>query len=102
MGHTRRLLTIAILSLVLSSDIRAGAPEAAAAAAAVILDSLVVRVYDNAGLLGTERSRAIWRADSILSRADIDVEWVDCPARRFGARRRCAVFLRHARSWSSD
>ena len=67
---------------VLSSDIRAGTPEAAAAA--VILDSLVVRIYDNAGVLANERSRAVSHADSILSRADIDVEWVNCPARRFG------------------
>ncbi len=59
-------------------------PPAAAAAAAVILDSLVIRVYDNGGLTSAERSRAMAGADAILTRSDIDVEWLDCPARRFG------------------
>ncbi len=57
---------------------------AAAAAAAVILDSLVIRVYDNAGVTSGERSRAITRADAILTRSDINIEWIDCPARKFG------------------
>jgi hypothetical protein len=57
---------------------------AAASAAAVILDSLVVRIYDNTGIASTERSRAVTRADSILDRADVDVEWVDCPGRNSG------------------
>jgi hypothetical protein len=50
----------------------------------VILDGLVIRIYDNAGILANERARAISRADSILSRADIDVEWIDCPASTHG------------------
>ena len=59
-------------------------PAPAGAAAAVILDSLVVRIYDNTGVTATERSRAITRADSILDRADVDVEWLDCPSRKSG------------------
>lgn len=57
---------------------------AEAAAAAVILDSLVVRVYDNTGAMQQERAKAIARADSILDRADVDVEWVDCPSKKHG------------------
>src|SRR5688572_21430974 len=48
--------------------------------AAVILESLVVRVYDNAGVLAGDRVRAIKRANEILARADVAVDWRDCPA----------------------
>lgn len=48
--------------------------------AAVILDSLTVRIYDNAGVLAGDRARAITRANEILSRADLTVDWRDCPA----------------------
>lgn len=65
----------------LTGSAHAGAPEAAAA---VILDSLVIRVYDNAGVPVAERGRAMSRAYSILSRADIAVDWIDCPARKYG------------------
>ncbi len=91
MGSASRLLTVATVAagLVLGELRVAHAepepePAAAAAAAAVILDSLVIRVYDNAGVIAGERSRAISRADDILTRADIDIEWIDCPARAFG------------------
>jgi hypothetical protein len=56
----------------------------AEAAAAVILDSLVIRVYDNAGVNATERAKAISRADAILSRADLDVAWIECAPRKRG------------------
>ena len=59
-------------------------PAPPSAAAAVILDSLVVRIYDNAGMTAAERSRATTRAGTILDRADVDVEWLDCPARTSG------------------
>lgn len=49
--------------------------------AAVILDSMVVRIYDNAGVLAEHRDRAIKGAHDILKRADVWVEWRDCPAR---------------------
>lgn len=60
------------------------APAGAAAAAAVILDSLVVRIYDNTGVVAAERTRALAHADGILDRADVDVEWFDCSTRKFG------------------
>jgi hypothetical protein len=59
-------------------------PAPASAAAAVILDSLVVRIYDNAGVSTGDRSRAMERAGGILDLAGVDVAWLDCPARRFG------------------
>lgn len=49
--------------------------------AAVILDSLIVRVYDNAGVLAADRARAMKGASSILVHADLNVRWRDCPAR---------------------
>jgi hypothetical protein len=58
----------------------------AGGAAAVILDSLVIRVYDNAGVPANERARAVSRANAILARTDIAVEWIDCPARQGLAR----------------
>jgi hypothetical protein len=49
--------------------------------AAVILDSLIVRVYDNAGVLAADRARAMKGASTILAHADLNVRWRDCPAR---------------------
>lgn len=48
--------------------------------AAVIMDSLVIRIYDNAGVLQGQRARAMKAADQILSNADLHAEWLDCPA----------------------
>jgi hypothetical protein len=61
------------------------------ARAAVILDSLTVRIYDNAGVLAAGRARAIKRANDILGRADLAVEWRDCPASGVLARGACAA-----------
>lgn len=98
MGNRFHLVVATGVAIVLAGEVRpvmtggpgfviptalAAAPEPAAAAA-VIPDSLVIRIYDNTGLLQAERARAISRADAILSRADIDIEWIDCPARRAG------------------
>ena len=49
--------------------------------AAVILDSLIVRVYDNAGVLAGNRTHAMKDAHTILAGADVDVYWRDCPGR---------------------
>lgn len=49
--------------------------------AAIVLDALVVRVYDNAGVRAADRSAALKQAAEILFRAEIDVEWLTCPAR---------------------
>ena len=54
------------------------------ARAAVILDSLAVRIYDSAGILTRDRARAVEQARDILGRAGLAVRWLDCPAR--GAR----------------
>ena len=59
--------------------------------AAVILDSLTVRIYDNAGVLAAGRARAIKRANDILGRADVAIEWRDCPASGVLARGTCVA-----------
>ena len=59
--------------------------------AAVILDSLSIRIYDNAGVLGPHRARAIKRAGDILARADLAVDWRDCPVTGVLARGACAA-----------
>jgi hypothetical protein len=59
--------------------------------AAVILDSLSVRIYDNAGVLAAGRARAIKRATEILGRADLAVDWRDCPAGGVLARGACVA-----------
>jgi hypothetical protein len=53
-------------------------------ASAVIDDSLLVRIYDNAGLLVGELSAALRTTHDILRRADLGVDWVHCRARRDG------------------
>ena len=47
--------------------------------AAVIPDSLIVRIYDNAGILASDHARAISRAREVLTRAGLDPEFRDCP-----------------------
>jgi hypothetical protein len=59
--------------------------------AAVILDSLSIRIYDNAGVLAAYRARAIKRAGDILARADLAVDWRDCPAGGVLTRGACAA-----------
>jgi hypothetical protein len=46
--------------------------------AAVIVDSLLVRVYDGAGLSRGDRKRALDRAGDILARVEIEPAWLDC------------------------
>ena len=75
---------VAVVAMFLAAG--AGAPRAA-----VILDSLVVRVYDNAGVLAGHRARAIKSAHEILARAEVAVEWHDCPAGGVRLRRDCAA-----------
>jgi hypothetical protein len=59
--------------------------------AAVILDSLSIRIYDNAGVLSANRARAAKRAGDILARADLAIDWRDCPAGGVLARGACAA-----------
>lgn len=53
-------------------------------ASAVIDDSLLVRIYDNAGILVSELSSALRTTHDILRRAELAVDWVQCRARRDG------------------
>src|SRR5688500_9763944 len=71
----------------------AGTGLAAAGRAAVIPDAVVIRVDDNAGSPASDRMRAIARAREILARAEIDAEWLDCPARGVKAAWACAAPL---------
>lgn len=52
--------------------------------AAVIVDSLLVRIYDNAGVLSPDLTAALETTHDILRRADLTVDWVQCRARRDG------------------
>ena len=45
----------------------------------VVLDSLLVRVYDNAGVPAAERKRAFSRAADILERVELSAAWLECP-----------------------
>ena len=53
-------------------------------ASAVIDDSLLVRIYDNAGVLVNELAAALRTTHDIMRRADLAVDWVQCRARRDG------------------
>jgi hypothetical protein len=60
--------------------------------AAVIVDNLLVRVYDNAGVPAADRRRAFARAGEILARVEVDAAWLECPARGFAwSSSRCAT-----------
>jgi len=59
--------------------------------AAVIPDSLIVRVYDNSGILASDRARAISRARDVLTRAGLDPEFRDCPPGTKHAPASCAA-----------
>ena len=59
--------------------------------AAVIPDSLTVRIYDNSGILAGDRARAILRAREVLSRAGLDLEFRDCPPAKPQAPASCAA-----------
>ena len=83
MGGSVRVLATATL---LAAGLAGASPRGA-----VILDSLSVRIYDNAGVLAAGRARAIKRATDILGRADIAVDWRDCPAGGVLARAVCAA-----------
>ena len=91
MGRGARIFTTAGVAIILvSSGLRTSAhggidSGTVAATVAVTFDHLLIRVYDNSGgLTAGERSDAISRAGAILNRADVAVEWIDCPASRLG------------------
>jgi hypothetical protein len=51
------------------------------ARAAIILNDVVVRVYDNTGLPSDIRRTSLTRAAEIFARAEVEIGWVHCPAR---------------------
>ena len=53
-------------------------------AKAVIDDSILVRIYDNAGVAISELAAALRTTHEILRRADLGVDWVQCRARSDG------------------
>lgn len=60
------------------------APDAFARNAAIILDSITIRVYDSAGVTPNDRTAALKTAGAILSRADLDTTWIVCTPARDG------------------
>jgi len=59
-------------------------PEAVGRTAAIILDSITIRVYDSAGVAANDRTAALKTAGAILSRAELDATWVVCTPARDG------------------
>jgi hypothetical protein len=49
--------------------------------AAIILDDVVVRVYDNTGLPDSVRRASLTLAADIFARAEVEIGWVHCPSR---------------------
>jgi hypothetical protein len=49
--------------------------------AAIILNDVSVRVYDNTGLPDSVRRTSLAQAAEIFAKAEVDVGWVHCPAR---------------------
>jgi hypothetical protein len=81
--HGARLLRTAIVGA-LTVAAGAAAPRALARTAAIILDSITIRVYDSAGVTTNDRTSALKTAGTILSRADLDPIWIVCTPARNG------------------
>lgn len=60
------------------------APEAVGRNAAIILDTVTIRVYDSTGVTPRDRTAALKTAGAILSRADLDATWIVCTPSRDG------------------
>jgi hypothetical protein len=60
------------------------APAAAGRNAAIILDTVTIRVYDSAGVTPRDRAAALKTAGAILSRADLEATWIVCTPARDG------------------
>jgi hypothetical protein len=71
------------------------------ARAAIILDDVVVRVYDNTGLPDVIRRASLTRAAEIFARAEVEIGWVHCPARCGRAPSPDQLILRMTRSPST-
>ena len=66
--------------------------------AAIILNDVVVRVYDNTGLPNVLRRTSLTRAAEIFARAEVEIGWVHCPARCGRAPSPDQLILRMTRS----
>jgi hypothetical protein len=71
---------------------------APAARAAIILNDVVVRVYDNTGLPDVMRRASLTRAAEIFARAEVEIGWVHCPVRCGRAPSSDQLILRMTRS----
>ena len=60
------------------------APEAVARNAAIILDTVTIRVYDSTGVTPRDRTAALKVAGAILSRAELEATWIVCTPSREG------------------
>jgi hypothetical protein len=70
--------------LVVLAAAMASVPAAVGRTAAIILDSITIRVYDSAGVAANDRTAALKTAGAILSRAELDATWVVCTPARDG------------------
>jgi hypothetical protein len=59
-------------------------PEAVGRNAAIILDTVTIRVYDSAGVTPRDRTAALKVAGAILSRAELEATWIVCTPARDG------------------
>jgi hypothetical protein len=72
-----RLVVVAVLGVAIVLPV--------AARGAVVIDSILVRVYDNVGIVTADLNDALKHSREILRRAEVSVDWVQCPARRTGS-----------------
>jgi hypothetical protein len=68
-----------VAAVLVAAAVSQGIAPGATSHAAVVLDSLLVRVYDNAGVPAAERKRAFSRAADILERVELSAAWLECP-----------------------
>lgn len=66
--------------------------------AAIILDDVVVRVYDNTGLPDSVRRASLALAADIFAKAEVEIGWVHCPSRCGRAPAPDQLILRMTRS----
>lgn len=59
-------------------------PDALGRNAAIILDTVIIRVYDSAGVTPRDRTAALKVAGTILSRAELEATWIVCTPSRDG------------------
>jgi hypothetical protein len=59
-------------------------PDALGRNAAIILDTVTIRVYDSAGVTPRDRTAALKVAGTILSRAELEATWIVCTPSRDG------------------